>query len=149
MPSAEIEEFAKLLVQHVRDAAIRSSDMRLRPDVQSMVSTRWREAARGGSWNAILTAAIPDIVDDVLFYLLIAIDQELLQLSFVASTGKTTDLCSDGQSELAGWYMGSDNWREMYSSERFVDDLADLKNFDFGDLTDEEDDEEQDEGENG
>ncbi len=35
MPTPEIEEFAKRLVQYVRDAAIRSSDMDLSPNARS------------------------------------------------------------------------------------------------------------------
>jgi hypothetical protein len=60
------------------------------------------------------------------FYLLNAIDQELLHLKFVSSSGKEIDLVEDGLGELSGWYMGSEGWRAMRSKERFVDDCADL-----------------------
>ncbi len=72
---------------------------------------------------------IPDIVDDAISCLLYAIDTGLLRLSFTDSNGGVVDLNTEGLSELAGWYRGSDGWRATYSKERFVDDMADLKGF--------------------
>jgi len=69
---------------------------------------------------------IPDIVDDTVFYLLRAVDEGLLQLSFTASNGKVVNLTKDGLGELAGWFAGN-GWRQMYAKERFVDDFSDLK----------------------
>ncbi|GFO55462.1 hypothetical protein GMSM_24690 [Geomonas sp. Red276] len=126
MPTIEIEEFAKKLVVEVRDAAIQSSDRELQPNAGSPVAIRWKESAIDGQIEAIAKTLIPDIVDDTIFYLLQAIDQGLLKLSFTDSNGKTIDLEKDGFGELSGWYMGSDGWRKMYSKERFVDDFADL-----------------------
>jgi hypothetical protein len=60
-----------------------------------------------------------------MFWLLHAIDDGLLRIKYVTADGKEIDLGREG--ELAGWYMGSDGWRAMYSKERFVDDFADLK----------------------
>ncbi|HKS36164.1 MAG TPA: hypothetical protein VJW76_03170 [Verrucomicrobiae bacterium] len=127
MPSPEIEEFAKILVQQVRDAAIQSSDRNLRPDVHHVIAKRWKEAGHRGNVQSIASVLIPDIVDDTVFHLLRAIDQELLQLSFTASNGKVVNLPADGLGELSGWYMGSGGWRALYSAERFVDDFSDLK----------------------
>ena len=70
---------------------------------------------------------IPDVVDDALAQLFWAIDQELLQISFTASDGKSTNLPADGEGELCCWYMRSVGWRAMYSTERHVDDFSDLK----------------------
>ena len=47
MPSPEIEEFAKLLVQQVRDVAIGDCDVALRPNAAGPVFKRWKEAAQG------------------------------------------------------------------------------------------------------
>lgn len=121
----EINEFGKLLVQKVRDVAIQSSDRRLK--AEHIVAKRWREAAVNCSPEAFAKVLIPDIVDDTIFYLLHAIDDGLLNLSFTASNGNTIDLCKDGRGELAGWYMGSGEWRAQYANERFVDDFADMK----------------------
>ncbi len=123
--SQEIDEFAKILIEKVRDAVIQSSDRCL--NEQHVVAKRWKEAAARGTPEAFVKVLIPDIVDDTLFYLLRAIDDGLLKLSFTASSGKTVDLSTEGLSELAGWYMGSGAWREKYAKERFVDDFADLK----------------------
>jgi len=128
MRSPEIEEFAKTLVRQVRDEAVRSRD-RLLTQTENPVSKRWKEAARDGNLESIAGVLIPDIVDETLFYLLRAIDQKLLQLTFTASNGRTTNLSTDGLGELGGWYMGSPGWRLMYSEERFVDDLSDLRDF--------------------
>lgn len=125
MVTPEIEEFAKILIQKVRDAAIQSNDRTI--SEEHIVAKRWKEAAASGSPEAFAKVLIPDIVDDTMFYLLHAIDDGLLKLSFTASNGKTVDLFTEGLSELAGWYMGSDAWRAKYAKERFIDDFSDLK----------------------
>ena len=53
--------------------------------------------------------------------------RESLPLAFTAANGKVVDLSTEGRSELAGWYMGSDGWCGKYSKERFVDDFSDLR----------------------
>jgi hypothetical protein len=126
MPTPEIEEFAQVLVQQVRDAAIQSSDRRLRLNASSPVAKRWRGALSGATPDAFPKVAIPDIVDDALFYLLQAIDQGTLRLSFSASNGRTVDLCAEGLGELSGWYMGR-GWRDVHSKERFYDVLDDSR----------------------
>lgn len=127
MPIPEIEEFAKVLVQQVRDSAIQGSDQVVSPDAAHAVANRWRKVAKRGVLESVSTVLIPDVVDHTVFQLLWAIDQGLLKLSFTASNGMVIDLSKDGRGELAGWYMGSGGWRAMFSRERFVDDFADLK----------------------
>lgn len=126
MPLPEIEEFARVLIQHVRDEAIASSDRVLKPNANHEVAKRWNEALPDGKQEETAKVLIPDIVDNTIFYLLHAIDDGLLNLSFTASNGNTIHLGKEGNSELAGWYMGSGGWRALYANERFVDDLADL-----------------------
>ena len=72
---------------------------------------------------------IADIVDYAISSVLYAVDDGLLKISFSRSSGKVVDLNSEGLGELAGWYTGSDGWRAMYTKERFVDYVADLKNY--------------------
>jgi hypothetical protein len=127
MPNPEIEEFAKILVQRVRDAAVHSCDCRLSPIAKDAVAERWREAMREGNMETMARVLIPDIVDYTLAEFCAAIDEEFLQLSFAASDGKVVNLIRDGLEELCGWYLGSDGWRARYAKERFVDDCADLK----------------------
>jgi len=127
MPNPEIEEFAKMLVQQVRDAAIQDCDRKLRTDAKGSIAQRWRGIGHEADLQSVATAIIPDIVDNTVFQLLRAIDQGQLRLSFTASNGKMVDLPSDGLSELAGWYMGVPGWRSKHSHERLVDDFADLR----------------------
>ena len=123
----ELEEFAKILVEWVRDASIRSNDRTLSEN--HVIAKRWKEAAVSSSPEAFAKVLIPDIVDDTIAHLLNAIDQEVLHLSFTASNGKIVDLTSVAKEsgELSGWYGG--DWCEEYSEERFIDDFVDLKDF--------------------
>jgi hypothetical protein len=121
MPIPEIEEFAKILVQQVRDEAVRSIDMALDPDSESVLARRWRKS--GASLEAI-AMAVPDVVDSALMHLLHLIDEGLLRLQLVSSGGRTVDLTEEGHGELTGWFLGSDGWVGKYARERFIDDLA-------------------------
>ena len=125
----ELEEFAKILVEKVRDAAIQSNDRTL--SAEHVIAKRWKAAAASGSPDAFAKVLIPDIVDSTISHLLDAIDQELLRLAFTASNGKSLDLTTVAKEsgELSGWYKGGGGWIEKYSKERFIDDFADLKDF--------------------
>ncbi len=87
---------------------------------------RWKKAANEGTPITFAHVAIPDIVDETIFYLLLAIDEGGLRIAYTASNGTVVDLTTQGLGELAGWFMGSGGWRAMYSKARFVDDFADL-----------------------
>ncbi len=128
MPSAEIEEFGKRLIRWVRDRAIAGCDMNLRPDAKYPAAKRWKAAVAEGSSDAAIRTVVPDCVDVTIFYLLNAIDEGVLKLSFRAENGETVDLTRDGLSELAGWYAG-EGWRQRHSKQRFHDDNADLADF--------------------
>jgi len=119
MPIPEIEEFAKILVQQVRDAAIRDCDILLQPNAASPRARRWRQTGVES-----IKGFIPDIVDETVFCLLRAIDQGLLRVKFTSSNGREIDLTEEGLGELAGWYVGGGGWREMFAEERHVDDFA-------------------------
>lgn len=119
MPSPEVERFAKILVEQVRDAAISGLDTNLRPDARSMTAKRWQAAGVSkGSQSEVLIA---DSVDAAIYFLLKAIDDGLLHLKVVDPGGKEIDLNEDGLGELAGWYVGPNGWRQQYSTERLVD----------------------------
>lgn len=122
----EIEEFAKALVELVRDASIQSNDRELLPTAGSPVAKRWAKAASEEAPEELARVLIQDIVDDTIFYLLHAIDEGSLRLAFTASNGTVVDLTTQGLGELAGWFAGSGGWLAMYSKERFVDDFSDL-----------------------
>jgi hypothetical protein len=60
----EIEEFAKKLIEYVRDASIKSSDSDLRPSAPSPVAKRWRQASRDERSLDFARIIIPDVVDE-------------------------------------------------------------------------------------
>lgn len=123
MPSKEIEEFAKTLVRQVRDMSVRTCDIYLRPQANSPEARRWKALDASAD---DLGVVVPDAVDATVFHLLQAIDQGVLRLKFIASTGREVDLTEEGLGELSGWYMTTGGWRAMFSEERFVDDFADM-----------------------
>ena len=137
MESSAIEEFGKLLVEKVRDVAIQGCDRTFAPRAQSVVAKRWREAMRHATPESFAKEIIPDIVDEAICGLLWAIDQELLQLSFTASTGETVNLVSVARNygELCGSYGPgtSSGWVAQHSRQRFSRDLFDLDSMFSGD----------------
>lgn len=126
MLKPEVLEFARLLMSQVRDRTVVSCDNLLEPDAENAIAHRWRTKMQRASPQELAETIIPDCLDDTIFHLLHAIDQGALRLLFVASNGTVVDLTTDGESEMAGWYMGTGGWRAHFSKERFVDDFADL-----------------------
>jgi len=125
MTQEEITEFAQLVVRKVRDNAIRSSDNQLYAEnMNSPIAKRWQEARESGDINKFGESIIADCVDDTIFYLLLAIDEGLINLSFKSSSGKNVALSEEIVGELGGWYMGE--WRTAYTSERVSNDLYEL-----------------------
>lgn len=127
--SIEIEEFAKVLVERVRDLAIQANERMFAQE--HVIAQRWKEAAAAGSFEEFARIIVPDVVGSTISHLLGAIDQEFLRISFTASNGKSVDLTAFAKEsgELSGWYSGGGGWCEMYSKERFVDDFTDLNDF--------------------
>lgn len=118
----EIIQFAKLIVQNVRDSAIKSCDVQLHTkNMNSPIAKRWRDAKDIGNIDELEEMIISDCVDDTIFHLLQAIDQGILNLSFNAQNGEKINLSTNGLGELSGWYMGE--WRSKYSNERYSNDL--------------------------
>jgi hypothetical protein len=123
MTRQAIVEFGERLVRHVRDDAVRSCGLTLRPDYQGADGERWRAAAVAG--GQILTKmVIPDCVDSAVCHLLSAMDDaDLLHLSFITPRGETVDWPVVSWGEPVGWYIGTGEWRPRYSKERFIDDF--------------------------
>lgn len=122
----QLAEFAEHLVQQVRDKAISACDDLTTGEVRGPLGSRWRKASATGGAEA-LAELIPDIVDQVLFHLLDAIDNGQLQVGLRRTDGSFASLEELGQGEMAGWIMmGKGGWIERYSDQRFVDPLADL-----------------------
>jgi hypothetical protein len=132
MLDRELEEFAQVLVKNVRDEAIRACDQMLQQEGRTATAKRWR-VSRELPPDEFAKVLIADVVDETLVCLLDAIDQELLRLSFTTSDGTSLDLTTVAtvSGELTGWYAGGGGggWCERFSKERYIDDLADLKDF--------------------
>lgn len=123
----EIERFVKILVEEVRDAAIESSETSMDPDCRSLSANRWKKVlADAASTEEAIRILLPDIVDTTIFHLLYAIDNGELPLTFGSSNEKCTDLLEEGRGELAGQYIGLDEWRKRFSKKPFSDDFANL-----------------------
>ncbi len=132
MADASIEDFARLLVEMVRDRAIRSCDTVLSED--HVIAKRW-QAAAAETPEALARVVIADVVDSTIGQLLNAIDQGVIPLVFKAADGSTVDLSavSSESGELSGYYRGPGGWVESYSGERQPDDFSDLETFFDGD----------------
>lgn len=121
-----LEEFAGQLMRALRDRAIDACDALNRGAVNGAQGDRWR--VLDTSTHEALDALIPDIVDQVLFELLAAVDNGSLPLAWLDADGSTHDLARLGASEMAGWFMlGAGGWRDSMSSRRFNDDNAGLQ----------------------
>jgi hypothetical protein len=116
---SDIEEFARHLVAEVRDRAIRSLDRQFAGG-SSVVARRLVHAREIGV-DELASQIIADSVDEAIGYLLVAIDQQTLPLSYRTSDGGNADLW-DSADGLSGEYMGSDGWRSRFSSERIFED---------------------------
>lgn len=123
----ERDRFAEQLVRLVRDEAIAECDRYVAGRMTGPQAKRWEAFIARGDAAAALGEAIPDIVDEVLFRLLDAVDNEQLALGWRTEDGRCVPLEEVVQGEGAGWYIGGeDGWRPRFSRERFVDDAADL-----------------------
>lgn len=120
MPKPEIEEFIQILVSEVRDNAIAQSDVLVDPECNSDTSKRLRNLKNKEDY---IKELIPEIVDTAIFYILNAIDNSELPITFKSGNGNKIDLSGDG--ELAGWYAAGD-FIKKYSKQRYYDDLSDL-----------------------
>lgn len=120
MNPSNLEEFGKILVQKIRDEAIRSCDQVLDPAARGPVAKRWRLHRNDPKM------IIADCVDNAIFHLLDAVDNGHIRLSYTTSKGETVDLGREGLGELGGLFMASGGWRSEYASERVNDDFKDL-----------------------
>jgi hypothetical protein len=112
----EIDEFGRGLMEKVRDPAIDDCD-RL-PATKGLAGARMRAAALSETAQKYV---VPDVVDSVLFYLLKAIDNGDLSISWRSADGRMVDLTQEGQGELAGLLAGDDPdaWRPRFSKRRY------------------------------
>ncbi len=127
MSNEAIEEFGKLLVHHVRDWAMPQCDAVPKLDRTGAGMERLRAAAAAAGGQVPAEIIIPECVDTTLYGVLYAMDDaDHLHLSYTIKSGETVDWSVIGAGEPVGWYIGTGEWRAMYSKERFIDDFADI-----------------------
>lgn len=125
MTQEETTYFAKLLVQQIRDTAIKNCDDQLyATNLKSPVANRWRQAEEEMDMKEFGKMIIADAVDETISYFLDAIDNRVLNVSYNLPNGKTINVSGEIIGELLGWYIG--DWRFKYSKERCIDDFPDL-----------------------
>ena len=125
MDKKEIREFAKKLIQKVRDNAVRSCDSQLSMTSNSPIAKRWREIVDSNDITKLQKTMIVDCIDDALFHLLDAIDNNQLKMIYLTDNNKRIDLAEEGLGEMSGSYASND-WTEQFSSERYSDNFLDL-----------------------
>jgi hypothetical protein len=122
----ELERFGQLLMSHVRDQAIVAADRLAQGQMVGPDGDRWRALLSNEISRSAVIELIPDIVDQVLFALLNAVDNDHLPLGWRQHDGTFAALEELGQREMGGWLMG-DGWHGRYSSQRYFDPHPDLR----------------------
>jgi hypothetical protein len=115
----ELNRLAELLMRLVRDEAIDVCDRLADGRMGGPDGRRWREVLESGTPRDAVRELIPDVVDQVLFQLLDALDGNDIPLGWRRADGSWVSLYDLGRSEMGGWLMGTDSWRERYSTQRF------------------------------
>jgi hypothetical protein len=117
----ELHRFAEMLMRWVRDPSIDSCDALVSRRMFGPTGERWRDQLAEPQAREAMSQLIPDIVDEVLFKLLHALDQGDMPLAWRRENGTYVDLYDLGRSEMAGWLVGTDPacWRARYSSKRW------------------------------
>lgn len=118
---AELHRFAEMLIRLVRDPSIDSCDALASRRMFGPTGERWRDLLADRHAREAMEQLIPDVVDEVLFKFLHALDHGDIPLAWRREDGSCVDLYDLGRSEMAGWLVGSDPdcWRGRYSSKRW------------------------------
>lgn len=70
MSPKETTEFAKLVIQNIRDMAITSCDVQLHTtNMRSPTAKRWRDTKNSENTDKFAEMIIADAVDEAMFYL--------------------------------------------------------------------------------
>lgn len=118
---AELQRFAEMLMLLVRDQSIKDCDALAARRMGGEDGKRWRDVLADGRARDAVRELIPDIVDQVLFRLLNALDQGDVPLAWQREDGSYVDLYELGKSEMAGWLLARDaeGWRARHSLQRW------------------------------
>lgn len=117
---AELQRFAEMLMLLVRDQSIKDCDALATRRMGGEDGKRWRDLLGDRRAREAVQELIPDIVDQVLFRLLNALDQGDMPLAWQREDSSYADLYDLGKSEMAGWLMARDaeGWRARHSLQR-------------------------------
>jgi hypothetical protein len=121
-----VESFGKILIREARDRAIRSMNMLLDNRSPTSAPAKYLRKMKDNGMDEYHKALVACCVDDALAYLMIAIDQEMLNLTYTDENGNAVDLVNVAKEsgELSGWYR---DWVETYSKELVPDLENDLE----------------------
>jgi hypothetical protein len=121
------EKFAMLLVTLIRDRAIEQCDSLASGRMHGPDGKKWRELVGDETVQAALFEVIPDIVDETLFCLLNAIDNEDIPLVWKKEDGTFVPLAELVRMEGAGEFMGATGWRYTFSKQRWFNPFKNVQ----------------------
>ena len=122
---SSVDELARDLISTVRDRAIDSCDQLAEAVVRGSLGERWRGLVDSSAAREVALELIPDVVDQMLFHLLDAIDNERLPLGWKRADS-FEGLADIGHGEMAGrLMMGEGGWIDQHSAKPHFDPLAD------------------------
>lgn len=111
-----LDEFAKKLIEKVRDETIAGCESTLKnPYSRSPMRLKLNDFDQA-CVDKVLELVIPKIIDKTIFNLLQSIEGGDIRLVYVSDEGVSCDLEEEGTGELAGWLYGDDGWIASYST---------------------------------
>ncbi len=126
MNEEKLNEFAKKIVNNIRDQAIEECDANLSfTNLDNPITKRWYDAMQKGDFKEFAKNIIADAVDSALFHVLHSVDYEDFDIAYKIDDVKY-ELGKEYSGELAGYYMGS--WVQEFSQQRYYNDLPNYDN---------------------
>ncbi|GIH10186.1 hypothetical protein Rhe02_82530 [Rhizocola hellebori] len=118
----ELQRFAELLMRLVRDQAISNLDVYAAGRIGGAIGEHWKMVLADPACRDAMLELLPEVVDEVLFQLLNALDNGDLPMAWRCEDASYADLYDMGRSEMAGEFLGTDpdGWRVKHSQQRFV-----------------------------
>jgi hypothetical protein len=118
----ELQRFAELLMSQVRDQAISNGDVYAAGRIGGTVGEHWKRVLADPACRDAMLELLPEVVDEVLFQFLNALDSGDLNLGWRREDGSWADLYDLGDSNLAGDFVRpGDGWRARYSQQRVTE----------------------------
>jgi hypothetical protein len=124
----DVAAFAEALIRNVRDRAIVVGDRLAEEYELARAEVPEAEQASRSVRRGDAAAFVPELVDEVLFEFLNALDNGDVPLWWRRDDGSSVPLRDLGMGEMAGWYvMGAGGWIDTYSGQRYVDRAVEMK----------------------